>query len=376
MSPQRNGESSFEFFNRAGGSLWRHSRKLHQDWADRLDDREYVDVRSALRSNDAQARSAFLELYVHESLIRSGHQVVVHPVVPRSTHRPDFFAQRAGSGVYVEAIAPGTSREAASRTARLNDLLAALDQVRDDNFYLMTRSIVPARHSAPTAGFRKSVREWLLTLDPDSVSTEDFPIRTFELDDWSVTVAAVPVRRERRGSIQRSIGVYAHSEAELIDDGATLVRALRSKSGRYGGLDAPFVIAVGTHTFDEEDEDVFNALYGSVSWLIPRMSPSGENVARPVRNRDGYFGSPGAWRNRRVSAVLVVNQLSLHDPTRARVSLWTHPDALFPLPDRAMFPGVIHEWDGETTSERDGLEARSFFGLADDWPQGERWSDD
>ncbi|TSI16186.1 hypothetical protein [Brevibacterium aurantiacum] len=376
LAPQRNGETSFAFFNRAGGSLWRHSRALHQEWADRLGDHEYAEVRAALRSDDAQARSAFLELYLHECLVRGSHEVVIHPELGHSPRRPDFLACRGGSRVFIEAIAPGQSRDDRAEANRMGALLSALDQVGDDNFVLMTTSITQASNSAPAGNFRAQIRRWLMQLDPESVDTEDLPSRTFEQDGWSVTIKAMPIKRNNRGNARRSIGVYAHADAHFVDDGAKLVAALESKARRYGHLDAAFVIAVGTTSFDENDKYVLNALYGSVSWTLDGLNPGEEITSRGVRNRDGYFGSPGAWKNRRVSAVLIVDQLSLHDPTRARVSLWAHPDPLHPLPNEPMFPGVIHEWNGKFTDKREALDARRLLGLADNWPQGRRWQAD
>ncbi|MBH0053877.1 hypothetical protein I6E74_06800 [Salinibacterium sp. SWN139] len=278
--------------------------------------------------------------------------------------------------MFIEAIAPGTPRAARAAANRMNALLAALDEVGDDNFYLMTISITQASHSAPAGKFRDEIRVWLRQLDPDSVDTEDPPARTFEQDGWSVTAKAIPIRRISRGKVRRSIGVYAHSEAHFINDGAKLVAALKSKASRYGHLDEAFVVAVGTNTFDGDDEDTFNALYGSESWVIGGLNSGEEITSRGVRNPDGYFGSPGAWKNRRVSAVLIVDQLALHDPTRARVSLWAHPDPLYPLPSEPMFPGVVHEWNGRSTDKRETLDARRLLGLADDWPQGHCWQAD
>lgn len=375
LTPQRNDETSFAFYNRAGGSLWGHSRALHQKWADRLSDREYADIRAALRSGDAQARSAFLELYLHECLVRGHHEIVIHPELGHTPHRPDFLASRDDTRVFIEAIAPGPSLADRAASNRMGALLAALDQVGDDNFFLVTTSITEASNSAPARHFRDQIRRWLLQLDPDAVDTEDLPARTFEQGGWSVSVEAMPIKHGNRGNVRRSIGIYAHTEANFIDDGAKLLTALKTKGSRYGNLDAAFVVAVGTTSFDEDDVDVFDALYGSVSWILSRPLPGKDIAPRGVRNRDGYFGSPGAWKNRRVSAVLIVDQLSLHDPTRARVSLWVHPDPVHPLPSKLIFPGIIHEWTGTTTERREGLDARHLFGLSEDWPQGHRWQD-
>lgn len=278
-------------------------------------------MRAALRSDDAQARSAFLELYLHECLVRGSHEVVIHPELGHSPRRPDFLACRDGSRVFIEAIAPGQSLADRAAANRIGALLSVLDQVGDDNFILMTTSISQASNSAPAGNFRAQIRRWLTQLDPESVDTEDLPSRTFEQDGWSVTIKAMPIKRNSRENARRSIGIYAHDNAHFIDDGAKLVAALESKARRYGNLKAAFVVAAGTTSFDEDDDDVFNALYGSVAWALGGLNPDEEVTSRGVRNRDGYFGTQGAWKNRRVSAVLIVDQLSLHDPTSAMLSM-------------------------------------------------------
>lgn len=371
--PQRNGESTFEFFNRVAGAYWEQSRALHQAWAENVGDPNYADVRAALRSDNAQARSAFLELFLHQSLLGAGYRVLIHPEVPRSSHRPDFLVQSDAGAFYVEAIVPGTSKAQQARASREADLLAALDQVGDPNFLLVTVDIQQSLHSAPGANFRQQIRDWLATLDPDQVDLAGLPTLTLVRGDWSVTIEAWPRRERSRGEKTRSIGMYAHAPAEFIDDGRKLVAALKSKASRYGDLDAPFVIAVGMYTFDEDDEDLHNALYGSTAWVVDEPGPDGRSETRGIRNHDGYFGSPAGWRNRRVSGVLVVDQLSLHDPTRARVTLWPHPDPLHPLPPESLFPGTVREWDGEKVAKRAGRDVRTLLGLPESWPEGDPW---
>src|SRR5699024_1387747 len=113
-SPGAHQESTFAFLNRVAGDYWQYPRVLMQERLDRVEhDDEYHELRKRLRSrDDEQFRSAFLELYLHESLLRAGYQVTAHPEVAGSSSRPDFLAQRDGVRFYVEAIAPGTSRSA------------------------------------------------------------------------------------------------------------------------------------------------------------------------------------------------------------------------------------------------------------------------
>lgn len=374
FGPQRNGESTFHFFNRVAGSYWEQSRALHQAWADDVGDPHYADVRAALRSDDSQARSVFLELFLHQSLLGAGCRVAIHPDVPHSAHRPDFVAVNEGASVYVEAIVPGISRSRRARASREAALLASLDQVGDPNFLLMITRIQQSANSAPGASFRNQIRDWLATLDPDLVHPHDLPTLALVRDDWRVTVKAIPVRASSRSKIARSIGVYAHADAEFVDDGSKIRAALKTKTSRYGDLDAPFVVAIGMHSFGDDDGAVHNTLYGSTAWVVDDSGTNNELTTRAIRRRDGYFGVPSAWRNRRVSGILIVNQLSLHDPTRAQVTLWLHPDPLHALPERSMFPGSVKEWDGEKVVERPGRSSnREILGLPESWPLGDPW---
>ena len=92
-------------------------------------DTDYTDLRQRFRSrDDEQFRSAFLELYLHESLIRAGYAVTIHPTVEGTTAHPDFLVGRDGERLYIEAIAPGSSpaaKAAAERRAVLFDTAAA-----------------------------------------------------------------------------------------------------------------------------------------------------------------------------------------------------------------------------------------------------------
>src|SRR5687767_13028922 len=89
-TPSRHQESTFAFLNRIAGEYWEQPRFLMQDWLDCIpSDAEYNDLRQRFRSrDDEQFRSAYLELYLHQSLLRAGYQVTIHPEVPGATRRP------------------------------------------------------------------------------------------------------------------------------------------------------------------------------------------------------------------------------------------------------------------------------------------------
>src|SRR5690348_7563210 len=104
--PAEHSESTFEFLNRIGEDFWQHPRALMPAWLNRVPgDKDYTDLRQRFRSrDDEQFRSAFLELYLHEALLRAGYSVAIHPSVAKSSQRPDFRAEREGQVLYMEAV--------------------------------------------------------------------------------------------------------------------------------------------------------------------------------------------------------------------------------------------------------------------------------
>lgn len=87
-------ESSFAFYNRIAGTFWDATRACLQDWAGRLPDAAYQDIRGRLRSgDDYEFNSTYLELFLHELMLRAGYEIEVHPESP-SGRRPDFLITR------------------------------------------------------------------------------------------------------------------------------------------------------------------------------------------------------------------------------------------------------------------------------------------
>jgi hypothetical protein len=377
-SPTAHSESSFAFLNRVAGEFWAQARNLVQEWADGVaQDAEYNELRQRLRSRDNdQFRSAFLELYLHESLIRAGYAVTVHPAVQGTTRRPDFLGQRDGEDVYVEAIAPGASPAAKATASRRAVLFDTVDRVRHTNFLLWLDSLNEGSDPPSSARLRDELRRWLDSLDPDAiVDLEHAPRWSWQHNGWSATFRAVPKRADVRRvrEHERSIGVYGHGEAEFIDDAPAIRRALAEKHHAYGDLGAPFIIAVGTYIFDRDRWHSTNALYGAlgVQWY---EAPSGEVVTREVRQPGGYFGHPPGWQNDNVSGVLIVNQLMPYNVPRVETTLWRHPRPLHPLPPDVGLPAEVLTLDGPRLTETPPPTGSSeFFGLPDPWPQGEPW---
>lgn len=378
-TPARHQESTFEFLNRIAGDYWDQPRSLMQAWLNHVTaDTDYNDLRQRLRSrDDEQFRSAYLELYLHESLIRAGYTVTIHPKLPGTSSRPDFLAERDRERIYVEAIAPGSTPAAKAAAQRRAVLLDTVNQLDDPNFILWLDELTEGQQPPPAARMRADLGRWLAGLDPDDHwDLDDAPTYTWQHEGWSVRFKPIPIKPEARGrggDHHRAIGVYAHTEVGWIDDAPAVRKALTGKHHQYGQLDAPFVIAVGTYIFDRDRWHTTNALYGAAAIELGEARDEG-TVTRQIRRPDGYFGTPPTWQNRNVSGVLVVNQLMPYYVQRAEVTLWRHPNPMRTLPERPGLPGNTLILTGDRLSEiPPERTADELFGLPEHWPDGDPW---
>ncbi|OHT79227.1 hypothetical protein BKG69_12520 [Mycobacteroides chelonae] len=379
-TPADHRETSFQFLNRVAGSYWDQVRELVQDWLNHIiDDVHYRDIRGRLRADNASSYSAFLELYVHELLLRAGYQVVIHPDVPSSSRHPDFLAEGHGEAFYVEATMPGPPSEALGAAQRRAVFLDTIQQIRNQDFFLALEHLVVGPYPAKGRKARRQVERWLATLDPDEVTYDRDSRSRFRwaLDGWEVEFSSIPIPAENRGRPNhRIIGIYADTDAHFEDDAPTIRSALAGKATAYGALDKPLIIAIGTYIWDTDRWHSANALYGTsaLTWV------AGEDVSAepiPTRMPDGFFGTVGQWSNRGVGAILHINQLQPHHVQRAEATLWFHPagsGALNSLagriPATAMLPssGTVHEIPPE-------VHPNTYFDLPDPWPIGDAFPD-
>ena len=374
--PKAHQESSFAFFNRIQGDFWAAVRIRMQMWANEVPEEDYADFRGRLRSgDDYQFNSVYLELYLHESLRRAGYAITVHPSTP-SGRKPDFYASRADGSFYLEAIAPAPSPAAKAKAARLARLYDVIDKTGDPGWGLWLENIEAADTTPSGAKLRSAIRAWLRTLDTaQHTDIRERPRLEWEGNGWEIALTAFPRNAEgRRSKIERSIGVYP-AIGGFIDDSSPIKQALGRKDQAYGDLQKPLMIAVGVYQFDRDRWGTANALWGHEAFELLTNDPTAPG--RPVRQPDGYFGTPDAWRHTNISGVLVVNQLQPTHFSSADVSLWLHPAPTAPLPASIGWPVdlVTLTTDGITTHQP-SVSPSQFFELPDVWPPGEAFPED
>lgn len=365
-APRRNTERTYSFLNRVDGDFWAHPRGLIEQWTSHVvDDHAYKDIRARLQArDDRQFNSALHELFMHELLLRDGYEVTVHPKLSDTKRRPDFYAEKDGVGLYVECIAPGWSNATAAERSRFNRFVDVINEARITNFRLGLVELTQGTADPVASKLRREIERWLAPLDPDGVDDlSAAPTHEWTYEDWSATFCALPLGREARGKQGRAISLFAYEPAASFDGAGIILNALEVKHHKYGALDAPFVVALGTSFYDTNRHHSLRAFWGDDLGSEEERSPED----------GGYFGVPGRWRATGVSGVVLVNRLHPAKLAEAEVSVWVHPGADLAMPrldvvgDRITFDGT------RIAIEQYATRLLDYFGLPTPWPPGVPW---
>jgi hypothetical protein len=320
-----------------------NARDLIEAWFSGLCPQQRQDVRGRLRSDDERHFAAgFWELYLHEAFTRMGYTIECHPTLAHSTRHPDYLISRGEVEFYLEATIAGQSNieiSSEKRKKRIYDLLDGLDS---PNFFLVVEVEKEGRADPPTRTLRKELKAWLDSLDPGLAisqyeASHRLPAYRWEHDGWTIGFEALAKAHEHRGEPGvRPVGMLV-GKGGVINDKEALLSVLKTKAGRYGHLELPYVIAVleeGALASTQSDWHRLGALYGSLQVAWGLGSP-----ARSTRAPDGFWVGPTGPRNTRVSAVLLVATLRPWNVTDIVPELWSNPFAQQPIHDLpALFP--------------------------------------
>lgn len=167
-SPASHSENSAAFLNRVAGGYLDQIRGLVEDWASRVPDAGRRDIVARLRSSsDRQSGAAFWELYLHETFVRAGYAVELHPSVdgPRP---PDFHVTRGAERFYVEATCLFGAATDGGAIARRQALYDAVERINSPNFFLSIDVEVIGSNAPATGQLRRDLERWLAGLDPDA----------------------------------------------------------------------------------------------------------------------------------------------------------------------------------------------------------------
>lgn len=377
MSPAAHDEDLFSFLNRVGGPFWQRVRELLEDWFSRFPVDGQADLRARFRSPDRRSTyAAHWELYLHEAFIRHGFGVRVHASVDGTNKTPDFMIEREDQSIYVEATCffdEEFGSPAARRRARLYDTINRLDE---PNFVLWIDVIEDADTSPAGAQLRRSLQQWLTSLDYDEVASayrqdglERLPGFSWTAQDWVISFRAIPKRSHARGrGANPVLGVFGSGRFRFVDDKTPIRSRLKAKAARYGRLSQPFLIALSCHSMKVDEISFTDALYGDEAVQV-RQDAGGDAQTRWVRQPKGFWCDRHGPINRRVSGVLIVNDLAPWSIPKTCPVLWHHPFARYPIQTPFAFASRRLDLHRQTLVSSDGeMPMHDLFNLPLDWP--------
>jgi hypothetical protein len=133
-------EPDYEFLDRSAREDSQCIRTVLESWFSRYPEKHKNDLRARFQSTDNyQHSSASFELLLHESLLRLGSSVELHPHISnRKGKHPDFKATDAeGNQFYLEAVqCTDIKQEERSATARLNIVYDAINRIESYEFFI------------------------------------------------------------------------------------------------------------------------------------------------------------------------------------------------------------------------------------------------
>lgn len=366
--PANQAEPTWDYFDRSARQDVSCIRSTLNEWFQLVPARHQHELKENFKSGFG---AAFFELYLLRMLTNLGYEVEIHPSLPQTRHKPDFYAARGDLAFFLEAtVARDESDEERRRRAVVNQFCDSLNNFHSPCFLHISRlkferaeQLVPRRVKAFLERTFKEGGLGLSLAEP-RLDPESYPTVRFQDQGVLIDFLLIPKSDEIRAD--PSVGtIGGQSVTELEGVKGTVRSSLLAKSTRYGELGAPYVVAVNipSHKQWVGWHDVVEAIWGDLT--LVSYGPGTRDVAR---RGTGVWKGPQGPQNTRLSAALVsrVHPWSMGDD---RPKLFQNPWARFPLPQDAL---PVDLWIPEGTFKprfSEGLLPRELVGVEAGWPK-------
>jgi hypothetical protein len=336
-SPALYSESTYSYLNRAAGERWARVRTLLEDWFAQYRDEHKAELRKRFSMSDqGQHLGAWWELYVYSLYRHLGYSIEIHPELDgiEKNTRPDFLVARGNDSMYVECTVVSASDGPVTKNPGIEAAIYdAIDQMTDPNFLVGLQFKQEGKQQPSRKEIVRDIGNWLKELNPDEVledleaaATGDLavlPKRDFAFRDWSVTCTAYsnPPDKLYEGGrlLGSSSGVFIVQNAERIREA---VRTKGRHYGELGSLDKALVVAVLSVNNLAQQQDVTDAMFGSIAFSYVQGDASS---VKPIRQQDGYWRGPDSDRGARVSAVLFSHDMQPWSVASHLPAAWINP---------------------------------------------------
>lgn len=116
------------------------------------------------------------------------------------------------------------------------------------------------------------------------------------------------------------------NDVREISSNEAIRKAINKKSGKYGALQLPLILAINVNALVVETIDEANALYGDENFEFT----IGRRGYRFTRANNGAFRGPKGWQNTTISGVWLFKNFNIFN-LDIEHSLYLHPKATNPL---------------------------------------------
>lgn len=370
------GEPMYDFLDRVAGPVWDRIRQLIEDWTNYYTPGDRVDVVRRLQKSrtDPEFLGAYWELFLLRGLKALGFEVTCHPEVAGTTKRPDFLVERNKYSFYLEAKILGDDHGDRMRDKRRAEIEAGLNaRVHSNDVSLQLQFEKDGTQQAPIRRLTEDAQAWLDGLDLAHVRQQSriaglsgaTPLIWGDEDSgWRIALTPMPWRSRRVGG--RIVAVVG-PHAAWIDDRTAIRKSLYRKAHKYGDrFDKPFVVALGMQRPFADDTDVLDALFGDDVYEWDPWTGAG----KPARKANGLLIGPRGPQSRRLSAVLVSDNIAPWTAAKTSLALWKNPAATLPVncDARGSFSIVDPQDDGTLATTAATVSTGKLFALPPDWP--------
>jgi len=361
MGPAANMDGQFGGINQCGEPY----AALVRDQFETMIANYPVDERDALiarirADDDSVHRSAILELILHEWVIKQDHTVLaLEPELDHTSKRPDFLvAAPDGSQYVLEATA---RKEDDDHLAGIKDGIDAIESPVYLDVSITgqpTQTLSVRRVTGKISAFIADIDLSRDRRDWDVLAWEEHGAR-FRIKPFSL--------KSEKNKHARTIGMYS-SGAGIVASTGDLERVLKTKAGRYGRLDMPYIVATTSHDFTTGLYEVTTSLFGTEAVAFNPNNPA--DPGRLIRNADGIWrGRPDQWTNTGLSGVLHIPSLSMTMMARRKPLLMLHPEPRHAFDGKWLNADTHAFVDDHIQKVDEGVSLGSILGLPDNWPE-------
>jgi hypothetical protein len=359
-------ESFYEFLDRSSLEPCIRIRSLINELVAEYPPSDKADVVGRLKSSDeSDFRSALFEIVLYRLLCRFCDEVAVHPPLENG-FKPDFgMLFDDGSKIYVEAVlASERSGLTPSGQRLIETTLDYLNAHAHHSFRLAVESSGEPSSQPSAKDLKGRIYSWLDSLNPDAESADEELRSVFDIEGWSLSCRAIPLKPEQRGSSPRLL-LSKGNGANWVNRSDSIRDAIVSKANKYGKLDAPLIVAVNCNCFTLDEHEELNALFGDLRFNFIQDRP--DVNAWLSRASDGAWNGRNGPRYKGVSAAWIFRDLQIYSLSIVEYVLYINPWSRHCLPS-SLLELSNYRIDGIDGRFFPGLSTKSMLGLGDDWP--------